>query len=173
MIYLKVFEDFDDEIPKEIINIANEFMRSSEYDEADDCKMSTKRFVNWLNDNKKINPDVILLSPPRDINKFPGRSLEGDSHIFVLLGGYGIDFTANQFRGVNGLIKCKNGFCLKITSERHIPSEYKKIGGYFTTSPDYFDNKPYIKDKFENLPKWFHEPNRICPVHGPGAATKI
>lgn len=138
-----------DEIPKEIINIAEEFRRSAEFDSSDDCKMSTKRFVKWLNENKNINPKVILLSPPKDIEKFPGKSKEGDSHIFVILNGYGIDFTANQFPGINE--------SLKITPERDIPNVYNQIGGYFTTSPDYFGNQFYIIDKFQNLPQWFHD----------------
>ena len=137
------------ESTEEVTNIANEFMSSNEYDKNDDCKMSTKRFVKWLKDNKKITPNVILLSPPKDIKKFPGKSLKGDSHIFTMLGGYGIDFTANQFPDIIDP--------LKITLGSDIAKEYEKIGGYFTTSPDYFGYQPYIIDKFENLPQWFHD----------------
>ena len=124
-------------------------MSSKSYNKSDDCKISTYKFVNWLKTNKNINPDVLLLAPPKDIKKYPGKSKEGDSHIFTIINGNGIDFTANQFPGVSEP--------LKITPEAQIPSEYKRIGGYYTSTPDYFKNKTFIKDKFNNLPQWFHD----------------
>ena len=132
-----------------IKDIAQEFMSSKSYNKSDDCKISTYKFVNWLKTNKNINPDVLLLAPPKDIKKYPGKSKEGDSHIFTIINGNGIDFTANQFPGVSEP--------LKITPEAQIPSEYKRIGGYYTSTPDYFKNKTFIKDKFNNLPQWFHD----------------
>ena len=132
-----------------IKDIAQEFMSSKSYNKSDDCKISTYKFVNWLKTNKNINPDVLLLAPPKDIKKYPGKNKEGDSHIFTIINGNGIDFTANQFPGVSEP--------LKITPEAQIPSEYKRIGGYYTSTPDYFKNKTFIKDKFNNLPQWFHD----------------
>ena len=131
-----------------IKDTAQEFMSSKSYNKSDDCKISTYKFVNWLKTNKNINPDVLLLAPPKDIKKYPGKNKEGDSHIFTIINGNGIDFTANQFPGVSEP--------LKITPEAQIPSEYKRIGGYYTSTPDYFKNKTFIKDKFNNLPQWFH-----------------
>lgn len=131
-----------------IINLAKEFMNSQSYNASDDCKNSTYKFVNWLKQNKKIEPYVLLLAPPLDIKKFPGVSGDGDSHIFSILDGYGIDFTANQFPGVIEP--------LKITPEAQIPSEYKKIGGYYTKFPDWFENgKTALKTKWSGLPNWF------------------
>ena len=132
-----------------IKDTAQEFMSSKSYNKSDDCKISTYKFVNWLKTNKNINPDVLLLAPPKDIKKYPGKNKEGDSHIFTIINGNGIDFTANQFPGVSEP--------LKITPEAQIPSEYKRIGGYYTSTPDYFKNKTFIKDKFNNLPQWFHD----------------
>ena len=135
---------------QEVIDIAKEFMNSKSYDSTHDCKRSTYEFVKWLKVNKKINPDVLLLAPPKDIENFPGKSGHGDSHIFTILDGFGVDFTANQFPGVSQ--------ALKITPESNIPAVYKRIGGYYTDSPDWFEKgKTSLKTKFDNLPKWFHD----------------
>ncbi len=135
---------------QQIVDIAKEFMESSSYNKSHDCKRSTYEFVNWLKKNKKFEPEVLLLAPPKDTKKFPGKSGDGDSHIFAIIDGFGVDFTANQFPGVSEP--------LKITSENQIPSEYKKIGGYYTLYPDWFENgKTAVKGKFNSLPKWFHD----------------
>lgn len=135
---------------QEVEAVAREFMDSKSYDPSHDCKRSTYEFVKWLKSNKKINPDVLLLATPKDIKKFPGKSGDGDSHIFTILDGFGVDFTANQFPGVSEP--------LKVTPESKIPSEYKRIGGYYTNFPDWFEGgKTAIKAKFSNLPKWFHD----------------
>ena len=97
-------------------------------------------FINWLKKNKKFEPEVLLLAPPKDIKKYPGKSGDGDSHIFAIIDGYGVDFTANQFPGISEP--------LKITPENQIPNVYKKIGGYYTDSPDWFEGgKTSLKTK--------------------------
>lgn len=132
---------------QQIVDIAKEFIKSNSYNKSHDCKRSTYEFVNWLKKNKKFEPDVLLLAPPKDIKKFPGKSGDGDSHIFAIIGGFGVDFTANQFPGVSEP--------LKITPESQIPSEYKKIGGYYTDFPDWFEGgKTSLKTKWNNLPNW-------------------
>jgi hypothetical protein len=135
---------------QQIIDIAKEFMLSSNYNKSHDCKRSTYEFINWLKKNKKFEPEVLLLAPPKDIKKYPGKSGEGDAHIFTIIDGYGIDFTANQFPGISE--------SLKITPENEIPTEYKKIGGYYTNSPDWFEGgKTSIKTKWNNLPNWMQK----------------
>lgn len=135
---------------QQIIDIAKEFMSSNSYDKSHDCKRSTYEFVNWLKKNKKFEPDVLLLAPPKDIKKFPGKSGDGDSHIFAIIDGFGVDFTANQFPGVSEP--------LKITPENQIPSAYKKIGGYYTLFPDWFEGgKTSLKTKWNNLPDWMQK----------------
>ena len=132
---------------QQIVDIAKEFMESNSYNKSHDCKRSTYEFVNWLKTNKDFEPEVLLLAPPKDIKKFPGKSGEGDAHIFTIINGLGVDFTANQFPGVSEP--------LKITPENQIPTEYKKIGGYYTLYPDWFeDGKTSVKAKFNNLPQW-------------------
>ena len=59
---------------QQIISIAKEFMSSNSYNKSHDCKRSTYEFVNWLKKNKKFEPKVLLLAPPKDIKKFPGKS---------------------------------------------------------------------------------------------------
>ena len=132
---------------QQIIDIAKEFMASDSYNKSHDCNRSVYEFKNWLKKNKKFEPEVILLAPPQDIKKFPGKSGYGDAHIFTIIDGYGVDFTANQFPGINEP--------LKITPENQIPSEYKKIGGYYTSYPDWFEKgKTSLKAKWDNLPNW-------------------
>jgi len=134
---------------QQIVDLANEFVSSDKFNSSDDCKNSVRSFVNWVKNNKGFEPDVMLLAPPKDIKKFPGKSKDGDSHIFSIIGGYGIDFTAKQFDSNQPLIK--------IIPESEIESEYKKLGGYFTSYPDWFEGgKTSIKSKFNNLPQWFH-----------------
>ena len=144
------------EILKEVLNeqgivsIANEFMKSNRYNKSHDCKRSTFEFIKWVKENKRFEPEALLLAPPKDIEKFPGKSNNGDSHIFSIIDGFGIDFTANQFPGVSEP--------LKITPEYEIPSEYKKIGGYYTNFPKWFENgKTSLKAKFNSLPQWFRD----------------
>ena len=139
---------------QQIIDIAKEFMSSSNYNKSHDCKRSTYEFINWLKKNKKFEPEVLLLAPPKDIKKYPGKSGTGDSHIFAIIDGYGVDFTANQFPGISEP--------LKITLEDKISTEYKKIGGYYTLYPDWFPEetnggKSFIKTKWNNLPQWFRD----------------
>ena len=131
---------------QQIINVAKEFMSSDSYNKNHDCKRSTYEFIKWLKQNKDFEPEVLLLAPPKDIKKFPGKSGDGDSHIFAIIDGFGVDFTANQFPNVSKP--------LKITPENQIPSEYKKIGGYYTDSPSWFEGgKKELKTKWNNLPK--------------------
>ncbi len=139
-------ESFD---KQQIVDIANEFIESDKFEPSDDCKHSVRNFVNWVKDNKGFEPDVILLAPPKDIKTFPGKSGDGDSHIFSIINGYAIDFTAKQFDSNQPLIK--------IIPESQIISEYEKLGGYFTSCPDWFENgkSTFIKSKFNNLPYWF------------------
>jgi hypothetical protein len=135
---------------QEIVNIANEFIKSNSYNKSHDCKRSTFEFIKWVKKNKGFEPDALLLAPPKDIKKFPGKSGDGDSHIFSIVDGFSIDFTANQFPGVSEP--------LKITPESQIPSEYKKIGGYYTNYPEWFeDGKTSLKAKFNSLPQWFRD----------------
>ena len=134
----------------DVSGIAKDFMNSSSYNKTHDCKRSTYEFVKWLKNNKGMEPEIILLAPPKDIKKFPGKSGTGDSHIFAIVNGYGLDFTAKQFPGVTD--------AFKITPENQIESEYKKIGGYFTDYPDWFNNgKTFIKTKINQLPQWFKD----------------
>jgi hypothetical protein len=135
---------------QQIVDIANEFINSKNYNPNHDCKRSTFEFIKWVKKNKGFEPNVLLLAPPKDTKKFPGKSKDGDSHIFAIINGFGIDFTANQFPGVSEP--------LKITPETQIPLEYKKIGGYYTLYPDWFKNsKTSLKTKFNDLPQWFHD----------------
>jgi len=134
----------------DVNSLAKEFMKSTSYNTSHDCKKSTYEFVKWIKSNKGFEPDVILLAPPKDIKKYPGKSGDGDSHIFSIINGYGIDFTANQFPGVSR--------SLKITNENQIEFEYNKIGGYYTNFPDWFDNrKTFIISKIGQLPQWFKD----------------
>jgi len=151
MVMIKLLDILNEALnEQEIVSIAKEFMNSDSYNSNHDCKRSTFEFINWLKKNKGFEPNVLLLAPPKDIKKFPGKSKDGDSHIFAIIDGYGVDFTANQFPGISKP--------LKITSENQIPSEYKKIGGYYTLYPDWFENgKTAIKTKFNNLPQWFRD----------------
>ena len=141
-------ESFD---KQQIVDIATEFIESDKFKPKDDCKHSVRNFVNWVKDNKGFEPDVMLLAPPLDIERFPGQGGKGDSHIFSIINGYAIDFTAKQFDSNQPLIK--------IIPESQIVSEYKKLGGYFTSYPDWFENgkSTFIKSKFNNLPQWFYE----------------
>ena len=142
-------ESFD---KQQIVDIATEFIESDKFKPKDDCKHSVRNFVNWVKDNKGFEPDVMLLAPPLDIERFPGQGGEGDSHIFSIINGYAIDFTAKQFDS--------NQLLIKIIPESQIESEYKKLGGYFTSYPDWFDKNgksTFIKSKFNNLPTWFYE----------------
>jgi len=133
-----------------IEQIAKEFMDSNSYNPNHDCKRSTFEFIKWVKENKGFEPIALLLAPPKDIKRFPGKSGDGDSHIFSIIDGHGVDFTTNQFPGVSEP--------LKITPEDQIPLEYKKIGGYYTLYPDWFENgKTAIKTKFNNLPQWFRD----------------
>jgi len=135
---------------QQIVDVANEFINSKNYNPNHDCKRSTFEFIKWVKKNKGFEPSVLLLAPPKDTKKFPGKSGDGDSHIFAIINGFGIDFTANQFPGVSEP--------LKITPETQIPLEYKKIGGYYTLYPDWFENgKTSLKTKFNNLPQWFRD----------------
>lgn len=135
---------------QQIADIAKEFMSSDSYDKSHDCKRSTYEFVNWLKKNKKFEPEVLLLAPPKDKKKFPGKSGDGDSHIFAIIDRFGVDFTANQFPGISEP--------LKITPENQIPNEYKKIGGYYTLFPDWFEGgKTSLKTKWNNLPDWMQK----------------
>ena len=142
-------ESFD---KQQIVDIATEFIESDKFKPKDDCKHSVRNFVNWVKDNKGFEPDVMLLAPPLDIERFPGQGGKGDSHIFSIINGYAIDFTAKQFDSNQPLIK--------IIPESQIESEYKKLGGYFTSGPDWFDKNgksTFIKSKFNNLPNWFYK----------------
>jgi len=141
-------ESFD---KQQIVDIANEFIKSNKFNPSDDCKHSVRNFVNLVKDNKGFEPDVMLLAPPEDIKRFPGQRGDGDSHIFSIINGYAIDFTAKQFDSNQPLIK--------IIPESKIESEYKKLGGYFTSYPDWFENGKltFIKSKFNNLPDWFYK----------------
>lgn len=143
---------------KEIEAIAEEFITSNSYDKTHDCKQSTYEFVKWLKKTKGIEPEVLLLAPPKDFKKFPGKSGTGDSHIFSIVDKIGIDFTANQFPGVTNTFK--------ITLESKIPSEYKKIGGYYTLYADWFPEetnggKTFIKTTWSKLPSWMKTSNSI------------
>ena len=136
---------------QQIVDMAKEFMSDKKsYNYNHDCKRSTFEFIKWVKENKGFEPIALLLAPPKDIRKFPGKSGDGDSHIFAIIDGFGVDFTTNQFSGISEP--------LKITPESQIPSEYKKIGGYYTDFPDWFENgKTAIKRKFNNLPQWFRD----------------
>lgn len=139
---------------KEIQSLAKEFMSSDSYDSGDDCKKSTGKFVNWVKKNKGFEPDVLLLAPPSKevVKKNPslkGKSGDGDSHIFAIVDGYGIDFTANQFPGIDNP--------LKITPENQIKSIYSKIGGYYSDAPEWFEGgKTSVKTKWASLPDWMN-----------------
>ena len=139
---------------QQIVDVAKEFMNSESYNSNHDCKRSTFEFIKWVKKNKEFEPIALLLAPPKDIKKYPGKSETGDSHIFSIIDGYGVDFTADQFPGVSEP--------LKITLEDQIPSEYEKIGGYYTLFPDWFPEetnggKTFIKTTWGNLPQWFRD----------------
>ena len=143
---------------QQIVDLAKEFMNSKNYNSNHDCKRSTFEFIKWVKKNKEFEPIALLLAPPKDIKTFPGKSGDGDSHIFSIIDGYGVDFTADQFPGVSEP--------LKITLEDQIPSEYKKIGGYYTLFPDWFPEetnggKTFIKTTWSKLPSWMKTSNSI------------
>ena len=154
---------------QKIVDIAKEFMSSDSYNSNHDCKRSTYEFINWLKKNKKFEPEVLLLAPPKDIKKYPGKLGTGDSHIFAIIDGYGVDFTANQFPGISEP--------LKITLENEIPAEYEKIGGYYTLYPDWFPEKTNgyktsIKTKWNNLPSWMQKSfNDVKEIADPKTGT--
>jgi hypothetical protein len=134
----------------QIQQLAQEFMKSKSYNSNHDCKRSTFKFISWVKKNKGFEPKALLLAPPKDIKKFPGKSEKGDAHIFSIIGEFGVDFTANQFSGIKKP--------LKITPKDQIPLEYKKIGGYYTSYPEWFENgKTSIETKFNSLPQWFRD----------------
>ena len=108
----KLKESFD---KQQIVDIATEFIESDKFKPKDDCKHSVRNFVNWVKDNKGFEPDVMLLAPPLDIERFPGQGGKGDSHIFSIINGYAIDFTAKQFDSNQPLIKIIFGNTVKIT----------------------------------------------------------
>jgi len=126
-------------------NLSDEFLKSKFYDEADDCKESTKKFVEFMKSNKLPEPKVIWLAPPKDIKKFPGKSGEGDAHIMPIVGNDAIDFTAKQF-GVNQIPF--------ITPMSKVKQVYNKIGGYYTDAPDWVPGKTtHIIGTLNSLPQ--------------------
>ena len=90
---------------QQVGSLAKEFMNSKSYNSNHDCKRSTFEFIKWTKKNKGFEPVALLLAPPKDTKKFPGKSGDGDSHIFSIVDGLGIDFTANQFPGVSEPLK--------------------------------------------------------------------
>lgn len=118
-----------------------------------DCKSVTRAFVGWAKQNG-INANVLNLAPPNSdvIRKRPelrGRSGDGDGHIMPVVDGYGIDFTARQFPNMN--TPYENPL---ITPLSKIKDVYRKIGGYFTDTPDWFMNgkSSYYLGSWESQP---------------------
>ena len=126
-------------------NLPDEFLKSKFYDESDDCKESTKKFVEFMKSKRLPEPKVIWLAPPKDIKKFPGKSGQGDAHIMPIVGNDAIDFTAKQF-GVNQIPF--------ITPMSKVKQVYNKIGGYYTDAPDWVPGKTtHIIGTFNSLPQ--------------------
>jgi hypothetical protein len=126
-------------------NLPDEFLKSKFYDEADDCKESTKKFVEFMKSKRLPEPKVIWLAPPKDIKKFPGKSGQGDAHIMPIVGNDAIDFTAKQF-GVNQIPF--------ITPMSKVKQVYNEIGGYYTDAPDWVPGKTtHIIGTFNSLPQ--------------------
>jgi hypothetical protein len=126
-------------------NLSDEFLKSKFYDEADDCKESTKKFVEFMKSKRLPEPKVIWLAPPKDIKKFPGKSGQGDAHIMPIVGNDAIDFTAKQF-GVNQIPF--------ITPMSKVKQVYNEIGGYYTDAPDWVPGKTtHIIGTFNSLPQ--------------------
>jgi hypothetical protein len=69
---------------------------------------------------------------------------QGAGHIFPMLNGYGIDFTATQFPNVNQVPL--------ITPVSQIPSVYKRIGGYFTDAPEWMGSRTYWQGPWDDIP---------------------
>ena len=126
-------------------NLSDEFLKSKFYNAADDCKESTKKFVEFMKSKQLPEPKVIWLAPPKDIKKFPGKSGQGDAHIMPIVGNDAIDFTAKQF-GVNQIPF--------ITPMSKVKQVYNKIGGYYTDAPDWVPGKTtHIIGTFNGLPQ--------------------
>ena len=122
-----------------------------------DCKTVTRAFVNWAKQNG-IKADVLLLAPPSadTVKQRPdlkGKSGEGDSHIMPVVDGSAIDFTARQFPG-----QTRSYNDPLITPIGSVPNVYKKIGGYYTDAPDYFETgTPFYLGPWSGLPSFFNK----------------
>lgn len=122
-----------------------------------DCKTVTRAFLDWANKNR-IKADVLLLAPPsaKTIAERPelkGKSGEGDSHVMPVVNGHAIDFTARQFPGQTRPYNKP-----LITPIGSVPSVYKKIGGYYTDAPDYFETgTPYYLGPWNGIPSFFNK----------------
>lgn len=134
----------------DIRQVAEKFMSDpigKKYAQAD-CKTSTRAFVKWAAANG-IDAETMNLAPPsfeviKQRPELKGQSGEGDGHIFPIVGGYGIDFTANQFPGVTQVPL--------ITPVSQIPAVYKKIGGYFTDAPSWMGGRTSWQGPWDKIP---------------------
>ena len=130
-------------------DIAAEFMADpigKKYAKAD-CKTSTRAFVKWA-EAKGLKPETMNLAPPSQgmLDKRPEllQDGQGAGHIFPVVNGYGIDFTATQFPGITEIPL--------ITPVSQIPSLYKRIGGYFTDAPEWMDNRTSWLGPWDKIP---------------------
>jgi hypothetical protein len=130
-------------------DIAAEFMADpigKKYAKAD-CKTSTRAFVKWA-EAKGLKPETMNLAPPSqgmlDKRSELLQDGQGAGHIFPVVNGYGIDFTATQFPGITEIPL--------ITPVSQIPSLYKRIGGYFTDAPEWMDNRTSWLGPWDKIP---------------------
>jgi hypothetical protein len=113
-----------------------------------DCKTSTRAFVKWAM-AKGFKPETMNLAPPsaetvKQRPELKGQSGHGDGHIFPIINGYGIDFTATQFPGVTQVPL--------ITPVAQIPTVYKRIGGYYTDAPEWMGGKTSWQGPWDQIP---------------------
>jgi pyrimidine deaminase RibD-like protein len=113
-----------------------------------DCKTSTRAFVKWAT-AKGFKPETMNLAPPsaetvKQRPELKGQSGHGDGHIFPIINGYGIDFTATQFPGVTQVPL--------ITPVAQIPTVYKRIGGYYTDAPEWMGGKTSWQGPWDQIP---------------------
>jgi len=102
-----------------------------------DCKTVTRNFVNWAEEQKIPNVQVIHLAKPHDdvVAQRPelrGKSGTGDSHMMPVVNNDAIDFTARQFNQPN---QFNSPLVTPLSSIKQV---YNKIGGYFTYKPESF-----------------------------------
>ena len=131
------YEEIDAAQQQSTQDVIRKFLESDigKKSEKFDCKTVTRNFVNWAEEQKIPNVQVIHLAKPHDdvVAQRPelrGKSGTGDSHMMPVVNNDAIDFTARQF----GLPNQFNSPLVTPLGEE-FEQVYRKIGGYFTDKP--------------------------------------